>query len=534
MVESLLYGACGIGHVLAGPWLQNPVVKARRKIQPQTLFAESEIDLHDEAFILLKAVASYTQFLKLKAFTGWSWEALCLLVYLTLAWTQLFVRPIVGMANNGDFPKVLASHHVCDTCRPVEMAYVHARYVIDPECYWDSTLPSSESIFASVNTWSAALRGRNNFSITGAGKAHLVFMLAALAILLWALHGASPWYRFGLPPLVILIFSDVLYVSYLNSFYMDAASMVFLLPTVALSAAWVLRPRTWVAIAFGVAGLLLGLSKTQHFMTPVFLAGLAAWFARQAFRQGARRHGWYWSTSATAVALAAAATVGMTPGGYKAEPLYSLIFCRILPELPSPVQALAELGLPESDVAYSGTHADSSNAAIASLEWRIDFNQRVTYTRLAGYYLRNPSVTLHLIWRGLTEDVPGMRPGGFGNYLREDGFPPGTQAQSFGWWSHARSWISWVFPVHIVIFYCLMGVGSFLCFSSRTWAARWPQYPLVAALAACGAVEFLFALLLDGTEMARHLFLFHVITETLIVSAVAAILSTFGNRVDSN
>jgi hypothetical protein len=38
-------------------------------------------------------------------------------------------------------------------------------------------------------------------------------------------------------------------------------------------------------------------------------------------------------------------------------------------------------------------------------------------------------------------------------------------------------------------------------------------------------MEFLFGVLLDATETARHLFFFHVITDVLIVCAVAAALS---------
>ena len=53
----------------------------------------------------------------------------------------------------------------------------------------------------------------------------------------------------------------------------------------------------------------------------------------------------------------------------------------------------------------------------------------------------------------------------------------------------------------------------------------WPFYPMAMMLVAGGVIEFLFCVLLDGTENGRHLFLFHVITELLILCAAAAILS---------
>ena len=474
---------------------------------------------------------------RLKGFDGWYWEALCLLAYFLLAASQLFVRPIVGVADNGDFPKVLGPRSICDPNGGRDsFEYVAPRYVIYLPCRWDPELPSTESIFVRAVKLAARWSGKDSFGIQAVGKAHLSVMLLALMVLLWGLHKAPPAIRFGLPPLVLLIFSDVAYVSYLNSFYMDAASMVFLLLTVALAGVWVVRPRVWVAIAFGVAGTLLALSKTQHAITAFFLAGGAAVYAWEAFRPGGagKRLAWCWAVSAAAVAMAASVIIGLTPRGYKAEPLYSLIFFRMAPELPDRGKALAQLGLPESDLKYFGTHAYSSGAAVADLDWRIAFINRITYTRLAGFYLKNPRVTMHLVDLGVRTEMPGLRPGEFGNYLRKDGFPPRAQSQHFAVWSNLRSWFMGIFPAHILVLYGLMGLGSAACLLSRERAARWPLYPIVMALAASGVVEFLFPVLLDGTETSRHLFLFHVITEVLIVCAAAGALGRLSRAIVRN
>ena len=435
------------------------------------------------------------------------------------------MRPITGLADNGDFPKVLAHLDVCDPNRERDvLQYVHPAYIIDPGCHWDSRLASSETLFVRILKV-ARWNGRRSIGITDAGKAHLCVALAGLAVLLWALHNASPVFRFGITPLVILIFSDVVYVSYLNSFYMDAASMVFLLLTVALGCAAILRPRVWVAIAFGFAGVLLALSKTQHVVTGFLFAGLAGWLALQAFRGRRRPAACWWATSAVAIVTAAVFTIGMTPEDYKAEPLYSLIFYTLLPASQDRVAAIAELGLPAADLRFAGTHAYSPGVPVTTPEWRENFISQVSYGNLLMYYVHHPSVPLRLVRHGLTDFAPAMRPGNLANYEREDGFPPDTLAQRFDLWSHLRAWFLWVFPAQLVIFYGLMGSGALLCIWRAEWAARWPLYPLVLVLAASGTLEFLFPVLLDATETARHLFFFHVITETLIVCALGAVLS---------
>jgi hypothetical protein len=429
------------------------------------------------------------------------------------------MRPIIGLADNGDFPKVLAHLEVCDpdSARDVPK-YVHPNYFINSHCYWDSRLASSETLFVRVLKQVAEWRGRTSIRITGAGKAHLCVVLASLLILLWALHDGSAVFRFGIPPLVILIFSDVAYVSYLNSFYMDAASMVFLMLTASLAVAALLRPRVWIAIAFGVAGPLLALSKTQHVVTGFLFAGLAVWFALRGFRTA-------WAISAVAILSAGVLTIAMTPEDYKAEPLYSLIFYILVPTSQDRAAALTELGLPAEDLKLAGTHAYSPSSPVTTSTFRDEFIRQVSYGDLAMYYLHHPLVPLRLLGHGLTDFAPAMRPANIANYQREDGFPPGTLAHRFAVWSYLRAWSMFIFPAQMVIFYGIMGTGALLCIGRASWAARWPLYPLVLVLAISGAVEFVFGVLLDATETARHLFFFHVITEILIVCAAAQVFS---------
>jgi hypothetical protein len=472
-----------------------------------------------------ETTVSYTQILKLKFFKNWSWEILCLVVYLMLTGSQLFVPPIIGLADNGDFPKVLGPRSVCDPDHEQDtFAYVIPRYVIRSTCRWDSRLPSSESLFVRVLKLSAKWAGRDSFKVTGVGKLHLVFVAAALGIVLWALHEASPVLRFGVPPLVILIFSDVAYIAYLNSFYMDATTLVFLLPTVALAAAWLMRPQIWVAIAFGIVGIFLGLSKTQHVITYFLLAGLAVWFAVRALQQGSSNAGRCWLASAVAVVLATVRLLAITPYDYKAEPLYSAIFFRILPASPNQLESLMDLGLPASDLQYSGTHAYFDGAPVMKRAWRDEFVQQITYANLAAFYMTNPKILFGLIAKSLKDEVHEIRPGNIANYEKESGFPPNTLADRFGWWSSLRSRLLDRFPTQVVLLYALMGIGALLCVFRRTWAERWPLYPLVITLVGCGTVEFLFPILLDGTETSRHLFLFHVITELVILCAFGAML----------
>jgi hypothetical protein len=52
--------------------------------------------------------------------------------------------------------------------------------------------------------------------------------------------------------------------------------------------------------------------------------------------------------------------------------------------------------------------------------------------------------------------------------------------------------------------------------------------PLALALSAAGAMEFAMATLTDAMDLPRHLFMFQVITELLILMIAAALLSLLG------
>lgn len=461
---------------------------------------------------------------------GWWWEGLCFGVYLAIAASQLFVHPIVGMANNGDFPKVLGPAGICDPDQDSSvLRYVRARYIIDERCYWDSRLTSSEQLFVAAIRRVADWNGKSSLSIKAAGKAHLAVVMLSLAILLWALHESAPIFRFAIPILAVVQFSDVLYVSYLNSFYMDAASLVFLLLTSALAAAAILRPRTWVAIAFAGAGVLLALSKTQHVFTAVLFGAFAAFFAMRDYRLQ-RLSAVLWGASSTAIIGAVAVAIALSPADYKAEPFYSVIFFHLLPASKDSSAGLAEFGLPPEDTKLIGTHAYSPESPVTTFEWRQDFVRRVGYGQLLSYYFRHPKAMGQMIYEGFTEFAPGMRPANLANRVQEEGVAPNTLAHSFGWWSAARTQAIWRAPFHLVVLWLIVASGALACFAKPKWAAILPGYPLALLLAISGILEFLLAVLFDGTETARHLFFFHAVTELEILTLAAGLLSLFNSH----
>jgi len=118
-----------------------------------------------------------------------------------------------------------------------------------------------------------------------------------------------------------------------------------------------------------------------------------------------------------------------------------------------------------------------------------------------------------------------------GNYTRESGIPPSTLARRHDSWSNLRRWLLRLFPLHVMIFYILVAAASGLCLARQGCAHSWPLCAMTAALTAAGLIEFPASVLLDAAETGRHLFLFHVITELLIVCTFAALLCRPGGYI---
>jgi hypothetical protein len=228
--------------------------------------------------------------------------------------------------------------------------------------------------------------------------------------------------------------------------------------------------------------------------------------------------------AAASIILSSVVAIRNAPPLVHADPVFNLIYFRFLPESPQPLAILKQLDLPESSRAYSGVNAYNAQSPMADSSFREDFARRTSFLRIAVLYARNPSLLLRQFELGL-HDAAEIRPAYLANYRREDGFPPTSLAHRFDIWSSLRSRLLRIFPLQLVIFYALMGFGSLGCLVFRRWAAQWPAYPLVMLLAAGGAIEFLLGVAFDVLETPRHLFIFHVLTEILILCGAAALLT---------
>src|SRR5271154_6885523 len=101
---------------------------------------------------------------------------------------QLFIPPVVGLADQGDFIRTIGrfgygpQHH-----GSLEYAYVEPKYIPDPHYrspYWEQA--NSEYLFVSAALLLNKVVSKDGtLDITVAGLVHVIAFLAAFARLLW-------------------------------------------------------------------------------------------------------------------------------------------------------------------------------------------------------------------------------------------------------------------------------------------------------------------------------------------------------------
>jgi hypothetical protein len=428
---------------------------------------------------------------------------------------QALLPPPASLANNGDFSKVSG---LFDLTAPSEdeFLYAPARYRVDPaQHYWSGFYSTEIPLAAAAFGLSRVSGEREWFDLRWMGAVHGLLYAAAFAAAAPLTRVLGAW-RLALAAAAIVVFGDAMYATMLNTFYMDAAALVFLLLAFAfLARAAVARgAAAWAGLTLSLA--LLAGAKAQH--AP--LAAPAAALLLCGRRLGLTCAGpAVRAASALAVLAAATASVILTPASYAPKALYSVIFWDVLKHSPSVESDLAELGLDAADRVRIGTHGYSPGVNLDDPEEIRRFQSRTSHARLGWFFLRHPRRTLGTILRSL--DVAGRQRPWMGNFDRAAGKPERSESQAFAAWSRwkraafeGRGWLL------LVYFLALVGANAGLAI--RLGRRLSPGLAAGIALAAVMAtIELLVCSLGDAVEIIRHYLLFFALTDLLALSALA-------------
>jgi hypothetical protein len=406
-----------------------------------------------------------------------------ILLALAIAY-QLFIDPVVGMANNADFARLIwpagigykSSADYWDTV----FRFSETKFVLvapKPFRYMTSARP----ILAVALFLNRLLSKDGRFDIQVIGFCNLTLYLVAILVFLRAFRSQGLAARLFSAAAVLLMCADVKWVAYFNSFYCESASLIFLFSTVGLAllcadsrqqgrAAWFL----W--LGYVGSAFLFWMSKSQNTAFGPSLA-LGAWYLFPNPKRSMLR---LIGSAAIPVCILGAFALNVyadTTG----ENVGVVLSEEILPHSPSPKADLQELGVE---------------------------NGGASLYRVGRFYAHHPVRWWRMAQRRIQEAF-GYIP--YGNFSKASGLGPGRQSQAFNTWSEFKKAH---YPKNLTLLVCLLLAYCLLAVARARWldegrSAR--MRTLAGPVLALGcALEFIVSVTFEANGTAKHLFIFNV------------------------
>ncbi len=444
------------------------------------------------------------------------WAPGYLILFAAILIFQLFIPPSIGLADNADSSRLTYNAGLTPNY-PVNERYfwyftpdylkvdVASRKVAVP--FWTGRLAFL------VAEWLGSFKTAGHFDIRWLGFVHMWLYLLCFSLFLLSVRRSPGLVRWIVPALAIWIFGDVFYVAYLNSLYLDAMGVIcFLLMMVGLISIFDGDPPVWAVGLFLISAV--GLAASKPLNAPVALmAGVFVALVR--FRPVLIALG-------TLVVALAVLFIARTPTWYQYPSLVDVVMVRIARE-PEAVRAIADFGLLPKDLRFTGKDAFRADGPRADPGFQSRFRHN-TARSLAEWYLGHPATALRYLREDLVNSAPNLRPVGDMEKIYS---PPGakSRSRSFCSWSDLRAGILYSWPIVTPVFYAgvILVAGWFLI------RRRWSFGGLLLFLACIGITQFGSASLFDVNETPRHLFMFHVSTDVLILMTTAGMLQTISS-----
>ncbi len=459
-------------------------------------------------------------------------ELIVLIVVASILTVTLLLPPIVGLADNGDFYKMMSKfglEHNAQARADRYFAYVDPIYVADPQgaarhqLVWGKTLISSEILFLAAAVWINDLFYPDRvFHIQALGLVHTVCFLAGAFLLLTGGRNANPLKRMVGVILSIIMFVDVGRASYFNSAYTETASFLFFMLLIGAAMPVIFRRQftpAWILLYF-TAGFLLCYSRYPNVLMYPLLALFGVIMAIHSRKVVG-------VVVATLAAIAGGLLLGVflrsAPSEYQQFSLYNHFFNALLPFSSDPAQDLKEFGLDQSLRKYSNTTYFQQGSAVYDAEANRAIKQKISTQTIMRFYLRHPRRIAQAVFRSTPMGF-AIRPG-YGNYEKSAGKPPGAVSRGFAGWSSLRDLMIpksfWI----VAIILLLSAASAF--FPRRSLGEAGFRILLILI---CALQLVVTSIASDPSDIIRHMFLFNLVFDLLSMIVVIDLLFYFGSR----
>ncbi|OME25861.1 hypothetical protein NSS98_25570 [Paenibacillus sp. FSL E2-0274] len=433
----------------------------------------------------------------------------------------LFVGPFIGVADNGDFLRMMNTiglNYYDTGASYADQFFNFSHSSFAYENLFRGFYPSSQIFIVLVPRLIGGLIHGSFFDVRLLGAVYGLLLLAATWLLVK--YNARGSYVTGLllGAAILFVFYDIGYVAYFNSLFGEPVSMVFMLLTFALGLRLTSqeKPTTKGLTLFFIAILFLVTSKIQN--APIGIA-FALIFLRFMMLDGEGKWRKLALRFSIAIFLVSIVLYVAAPKDLKHINLYQTVFFGILNESPDVKGDLQDLGLPERLEVLAGTNYFQTDTAIKQDDPSLvpDFYDRVSHKDVLFFYLKHPDRLIDNMKYAASNSM-AIRPYYLGNYEKSENKPAGALSYTYSGWSQFKNKHIPHTLGFLSIFYLVYFAGAlFQYFRSRDIRGKIAG-ELLMLLGLIGIFSFLVPILGDGrADIGKHLFLFNVCFDMMVV-----------------
>lgn len=452
-----------------------------------------------------------------------------------ISWMALFVPPFIGMADNGDFSRILYGNGIYFNAPDYGeqyFGYFVKQYGI-MQYFNEHAEPlfSSQSLFIRLSLWLNRLFISDLvFDIRMQAAVYWVLYVAAVYLLVEALTWKVPG-KLGYPIAMIaaFVFGDTGYTAYFNSFFGE--SVVLLTSLFAVSAVLLMcreRYHDYVLLAlFAVSILLLTTSKQQNAPVGV-VAGITGWMLVLA-----RKSRPYRSIASSVLILflvAGVATYALIPQLFVHINQYHAMTRGALLMSDNPEKTLQFFDIDEQYALLAGSNYFEryTTVDVDSALLKNEFYRHYGFVSLVGYYAAHPSQAGMLL-NLAAQHAFSIRPPAMGNYERTEGKPFGEHTSFFAGYSALKEAMApktFGFIVIWMIVVIGMYVPSFLRHCKLKSWKRAMKLPMLVMFMLIGLSGIAVSLIGAGdADLSKHQFLFTAMFDIVSVVAIADLVA---------
>lgn len=440
---------------------------------------------------------------------------------------QFLFKPFIGLSDNGDFGRIRLWYGLLPQSDPF-IGFVVEDFSFGQPAPFDYY--SSELIFTQIAVVLSKLIGNGqSFDIRYLGIVHSFFLIVGLALFVNSFRqfGKAAYFAVGLASLVI--FTDVRYVQYLNSFYNEPATFIATLFCIAtfLSCLTSADSKEWLIlyILFIFWGLVLTTSKNLNIPTGVIFGILGVGLVLQRFGLSNRRSKLLFLLPLL-IFIASTLFPFLTITNYRRANLFDTIFNGVLLNSDMPEQDLAELNIINPEyVQYIGKSFWDVPREIRYLpQFTAEFDEfilaKTGYYQVTLFYFNHPDRFIKLIIRAINNSQ--LEDPFHGNFTQSSGLLARSKSTEFTVWSSFRQLAFWRSArTSLALFVMSVFLAGWIISRPKHPLDRYHAILFLALLMAC-YLQFVVVILGDGVvELSKHLIIYNFLSDLCLVIGLA-------------